>query len=624
MMFMGELRHRAAELALIALALTVTWAIQSGRLSNAATESLDYFVRDLVQYSFASTGEETRLAVVDVHEESIQQLGPWPWPRERLADLSRALLDRHGAALVVMDMVFPDPRDPQGDDALKKLGLEGKVVFSEVFDYNFRQEPVLSGQASLGLSPLAFAPSGQSLNIPNATSSHFDKQMSAMPKATGFMGNHRDLAQAPCIGNIGFVPDFDGQVRRLPMLTEWQGRIYPGLGLASLLCLNVIEPEELGLVPAVWPLRFYQRDSGWLTVSALDILSQQPVPSLKGRIVIVGSSALGLSDRVATPLSNSISGVYVHAQALSELLDFKKLSPSPTAAQALSLQLLIVLGAALTVISSRRLRWLLVFGGLLTAVWLSLAAWQALTVSPSPVSSAFWGSLILLLLLMPLEWFHDRQAARTSLALLSRYVAPSVLKELMQQASNENPLAPRSREVTALVADMADYSVITRSLTLQDAAFVTRSFLEALTVPVWTYRGTLDRYSGDGLVAFWGAPLNQTDQTDLAVDAAKAMKKAVDELNERLTARLLPRVEVRIGIARSQALVGDFGTRYRAAYTAVGNCINLAARLESLAKELHESILISNEASQQIQRHTLTQLPSVQVKGFGEVVIYKP
>ena len=122
--------------------------------------------------------------MVDVHEESIQQLGPWPWPRERLADLSRALLDRHGAALVVMDMVFPYPRDPQGDDALKKLGLEGKVVFSEVFDYNLRQEPVLSGQASLGLSPLAFAPSGQSLNIPNATSSHFYKQMSAMPKAT--------------------------------------------------------------------------------------------------------------------------------------------------------------------------------------------------------------------------------------------------------------------------------------------------------------------------------------------------------------------------------------------------------------------------------------------------------
>jgi adenylate cyclase len=188
MMFMGELRHRAAELALIALALAVTWAIQSGRLSNAATESLDYFVRDLVQYSFASTSEETRLAVVDVHEESIQQLGPWPWPRERLAELSRALLDRHGAALVVMDIVFPDPRDPRGDDALKKLGLEGKVVFSEVFDYNLRQEPVLSGQASLGLSPLAFAPPGQSLDVPSATTSTFNKQITAVPKATVFMG----------------------------------------------------------------------------------------------------------------------------------------------------------------------------------------------------------------------------------------------------------------------------------------------------------------------------------------------------------------------------------------------------------------------------------------------------
>jgi adenylate cyclase len=623
MMFMGELRRRVSELALIALALATTWGIQSGRLGNAATEAFEYFVRDLVQYSFSSSGEETRIAVVDIHEDSIQKLGPWPWPRERLAELSQTLLNRHGAALVVMDMVFPDPRDAQGDAELKKLGLEGRVVFSEVFDYNLRQEPVLSGQASLGLSPLAFAPLERPFDIAGPQS-NFENRERPHLKASGFMGNHKDLAQAPCIGNIGFIPDFDGQVRRLPMLTEWQGRIYPGLSLSSLLCLNAIDPEELARIPPVWPLRFRQRDTGWLTVSALDILREQPVPSLKGRIVIVGSSALGLSDRVATPLSNSISGVYVHAQALSELLDLKNLNRPPSPAQALTLQLLIVLGAALTVLSSRKLRWLLVYGGLLTAFWLGLSAWQALTVSPNPVTSAFWGGLILLTLLMPLEWFHDRRAARTSLALLSRYVAPSVLKELMQKAPEDNPLAPRSREVTALVADMADYSVITRSLPLQDAAFVTRSFLEALTVPVWTYRGTLDRYSGDGLVAFWGAPLDQPDQTDLAVDAAKAMKKAVEELNERLAARLLPKVEVRIGIARSQALVGDFGTRYRAAYTAVGNCINFAARLESLAKEIRESILISHEASQQVQRHSLSPLPPVQVKGFGEVVVYRP
>jgi len=617
---MGELRHRLAELVLVGFALALTWGIQSERLRNAATDSFDLFLRDMVQLSFARAGEETRLAIVDIHEESIQQIGAWPWPRQRLADLSNELLNRHSAALVVMDMVFPDPRDPQGDKALQELAAQGRLVFSEVFDYNLRAEPIASGRVSTGLSPLAFkqGPLDPNEKTPSVAS------LLEMPRATGVMGNHSGLSEAPCIGNIGFVPDADGQVRRLPLLTQWQGRVYPSLGLASLLCLNLIDPATLLDLPAVWPLRFRQADTSWLTVSALDVLKQRPIPSLKGRIVIVGSSALGLSDRVATPLSNSISGVYIHAQALSELLEFKTLPRGLSPGQAMSLQLFLVLGLALTILIGRGLRVLALAGGVLGLSWLAFAIWQSLAVSVVPLSAAVWGSLFLLLALMPLEWFHDRRAARTSLALLNRYVAPSVLKELMQTLGKENPLTPRSREVTALVADMSDYSMITRSLPLEDAAFVTRSFLEALTLPVWTYKGTLDRYSGDGLVAFWGAPLEQPNQTDLALDAAKAMRKAVDELNERLQARLLPRVEVRIGIARSQALVGDVGTRYRAAYTAVGNCINLASRLEVLAKELNESILVSKEVSTMSQRHALTALATVSVKGFGELAVFKP
>ncbi len=601
---MDAVRHRLVELALVACALTLCWAIQTERISNAATEAFEFFIRDVSQLVLSNETEELRLAVVDIHEESIRTLGPWPWPRQRLADLSTALLTEHGAALVVLDMVFPDPRDPQGDKALQRLGLEGKIVFSEVFDYNQRQEPIRTGEASAGINPLAL-PRSQAM------------------KATGIMGNHETLAQTPCVGNIGFVPDPDGQVRRLPMLTEWQGRIYPGLSLASLLCLNMLGPEELDRIAGPWPLRYRHADASWLTIPAVDVLGRKPIPSLQGRIVIVGSSALGLSDRVATPLSNSVAGVFVHAQALSELLDIRKLPQPVSSPFIVWLQMAMVAALALSILISRRLRWLLVTGLSLAFLWMLLAGWQSVTGGQGMITAAVWASLFLLLSLMPWEWFYDRRAAQTNLSLLSRYVAPTVLKELMQSRSSSNPLAPRSREVTALVADMADYSAITRSLPLDDAAFVTRSFLEALTVPVWNCRGTLDRYSGDGLVAFWGAPLDQPDQTDLAMDAAKHMVRAINELNERLQARLLPRLEVRIGIARSQALVGDFGTRYRAAYTAVGDCISLASRLEALAKDLKETLLVSQEAAKAVKKHTLTPLEPLSVKGFGRLTIYK-
>ena len=601
---MDAVRHRLVELALVVCSLALCWAIQTERINNAATEAFEFFIRDASQLLLSDETEELRLAVVDIHEESIRQIGPWPWPRQRLADLSTALLTEHGAALVVLDMVFPDPRDLQGDNALQRLGLEGKLVFSEVFDYNQRQVPIRAGEVSAGINPQAM-PGSQAI------------------EATGIMGNHKTLAQTPCVGNIGFVPDPDGQVRRLPLLTEWQGRIYPGLSLASLLCLNMLGPEELDRMTGPWPLRFRHADASWLTIPAADVLGRKPIPSLQGRIVIVGSSALGLSDRVATPLSNSVAGVFIHAQALSELLDIKQLPQPVSSPLMLWLQLAMVAGLALAILISRQLRWLLMAGLSLAFVWLVLAGWQSITAGQGVITAVVWASLFLLVSLMPWEWFYDRRAAQTNLGLLGRYVAPAVLKELMRSPSQLNPLAPRSREVTALVAYMAD-PAITRSLPLEDAAFVTRSFLEALTVPVWSYRGTLDRYSGDGLVAFWGAPLEQPDQADLAMDAAQAMVKAVQELNERLQARLLPRLEVRIGIARSQALVGDFGTRYRAAYTAVGNCINLAARLEALAKDLKETVLVSKDAAQAMSRHSLTLLEPVAVKGFGSLTIYKP
>jgi adenylate cyclase len=610
-MFMGAVRHRLFEFLLIAASLGVTWAIHSEQIKTTATQSLDLFIRDNAQRANASEKQETRLAVVDINEESIQALGPWPWSRQQLAELAAKLLKDHDVALVVLDMVFPEARDALGDAALLAMAESRRLVLSEVLDYEDRVEPILTGELSQGLGPI------QEI-YPDET------RLPRLPHATGFMGNHALLAQAPCVGNIGFRPDADGQLRRLPLASQWDGRLYAGLSLVSLYCLGLVSADDLQYLESNWTLRYRRADSSWLSIPAVDVLRGQPIPSLKGRIVLVGSSALGLADRVATPLSNSVAGVYIHAQALSELLDLKNLGQPVSKSSSLAIQLALVACLAAVIVWGRSLRWLVLGVAVLGASWGAFSVWQSLLASPSILSASIWGMSLLVLGLMPLEWFHDRRAARTSLALLSRYVAPSVLKELMQKASEDNPLAPRSREVTALVADMADYSVITRSLPLQDAAFVTRNFLEALTVPVWTYRGTLDRYSGDGLVAFWGAPLDQPDQTDLAVDAAKAMKKAVEELNERLAARLLPKVEVRIGIARSQALVGDFGTRYRAAYTAVGNCINFAARLEALAKELGESILISHEASQAVQRHSLTPLPPVQVKGFGEVMVYRP
>jgi adenylate cyclase len=223
--------------------------------------------------------------------------------------------------------------------------------------------------------------------------------------------------------------------------------------------------------------------------------------------------------------------------------------------------------------------------------------------------------------LIPIEWSIARAQVRATTKLLSRYVAKPVLRDLLRR-QDFNPLKPRAANITVLVADMADYSKITANQSLEATASITRRFLECITAPVWELQGTLDRYTGDGLVAFWGAPVHVVDQADRAIDAAKLMLARIDTLNQQFREEGLPEVAARIGIASGHALVGDFGTQFRATYTAVGNCINTASRLEATAKDLHLQVVIAESVAEESHRHMLEPLGEQDVRGIGRMKIF--
>ncbi len=176
---------------------------------------------------------------------------------------------------------------------------------------------------------------------------------------------------------------------------------------------------------------------------------------------------------------------------------------------------------------------------------------------------------------------------------------------------------------------MVGYSEKVATQDLDKAALITREFLDALTQPVWSLRGTLDRYTGDGLVAFWGAPIADPDHAIHAIEAAQQMLKNLSALNERLVLEGLPRLSARIGIASGEAQVGDFGTRLRASYTAVGSCINMAARLEAAAKTLGESVLIAEETARLVRQsglgvtQRLVSLGTHEIRGIGQQEVFK-
>jgi hypothetical protein len=229
-------RHGAVNAALALMAFLLCLYTQSGPNTSAfGNEAL----RDLFVKANASTAPEPRIIVVDIDESSTARLGPWPWPRERVADLVETLLTDYGARGVALDIVFPDSADAAGDARLAALAGFGPVVLAHAFDF-MRDRPVSLRQGTL--APGMPQPAGQAL------------------PATGFIANHAGLAESPHVGNIGFVPDADGVLRRLPMWVSFEGRTYPALSLALLTCCSGSPAPSLAVIwRGVWCWSVHRR-----------------------------------------------------------------------------------------------------------------------------------------------------------------------------------------------------------------------------------------------------------------------------------------------------------------------------------------------------------------------------
>lgn len=573
---------------------------------------IDEGLRDTFIQLTADQAPENRLVVIDLDEASLSQIGPWPWSRQRVADLVEILLGTYGAKAVALDIVFPEPGDPSGDTRLAALAKHAPLNLVQIFDYTPRHSPIQQGKTAGGLPGL--------------------DNTRAFP-AYGYIANHAGLSAARCVGNIGYLPDIDGVLRRTPGQTRYAGRDYPHLASALLACAES-KTADAGVTAALstmsrlvddkglWRVPYSRALAAYTVIPAADVLRQSaPHPLINGRYVLVGSSSLGIGDRVSTPLAPLGAGVMVHAASLSGLLDLSDGKVLPPWSGRWWLFFWCALSVAVGVVGIARLpAWggLLLLSGLVFT-WLGIAfagiAWQAEWSVTAPLGAYF----LLLLLAIPYEWWQTQRRSQRLLKTFSHYVAQPVLDEILR-LGHVYSLEPQLREVTVLIADMEDYTRTTSQLPLDAAAALTKGFLACLTRPVLAAHGTLDKYSGDGLVAFWGAPLDCPDQADRAVDAALDILSEVEAFNnERQRAGFLP-VRVRIGIESGNALVGDLGTSFRSTYTAVGDCINFASRLEAAARDLPTQLVIGAAACSKLQRHKTTSLGEIRLRGTQTVI----
>lgn len=564
--------------------------------------------------------ENRDVAIVDIDEASIDAIAGWPWPREIIAHLLKTLLTQYQPRSIGLDIVFPEAVDVVGDQRIAQLAMTNAISLAQVFDLSGRSDAPKVGQPSGALPIAALAAMQGRGNL------HGESDSSRVPMADGYIANHKALASAPCVGHISPQPDFDGQVRRIAPLIRYQDRVYPMLALSLLACgQSNAERARLLQASAALTRDGYMRIpyrtglQGYTVIPAADILSgRAPVDLIAQRHVLIGSSALGLGDRVSTPIHPWLPGVVLHAELLSALIHEQQQPTERKDFHGLSwvwaLGSIVLLAIAFARARARTALLLLV---VLAALWLLIADQLLLHEHAVNVSLPLVPLAVFLFLQAPFEWMHTQSAARSFAMRMRKYLPPVLLDQLVRESRDETLLRPARHLISVLFVDVRGYTATAETMQPEKLAEFTQTILGTLTTEVQRQDGTLDKYMGDALMAFWGAPLTQHDHAERAVKAGVGMLHAVAELNETLPSRYpeLPPIEIRIGIASGESVVGELGTPQRRSYTAIGDAVNLASRLQDHAKTTTHHLLMSEATANALRGIELISLSPVVIRG---------
>ena len=605
---------------------------------------------------------EIGVRVVDIDEKSLARYGQWPWPRTRIARLVDALRG-YGVRVVAFDVIFAEPdRSSLGEvfEALKQ-DLPGYVppLTPEALAAAPANDVLLA--AAIAKLPVVLGLSidkstdrqgrRRIYNLPGivfADSEAANEDWRYMPSFDGAIASLPELQKAAASNaGLDMVVDPDGITRRVPLLIRIGSRNVPALSLAAVLAADggrAVEAESrhpgfLALrvgtrrVPTDRYARMRLYDSGTEPgryVSAADVLDGTATKEqLRGAIVVVGTGAETLTDLRLTPLDRWVPGIEVHAQAIEQILTGAFLARPEwgrdVEAAATALVGLLLLAATWWT-STRFPPWLiaLAFGvGLLGAGWLVFAR-NALLFDPVLPAATLLAAAILERFMLVLDLRRERAVVRNA---FSRYLSPALVEQLAADP-DKLVLGGLTRQMTFLFSDVRGFTSISEGYK-QDPQGLTRlinRFLTPMTGVILARQGTIDKYMGDCVMAFWNAPLDDPAHASHACEAALAMMQELALLNERLAAeargegREAQALVIGIGINSGSCVVGNIGSEQRFDYSVLGDAVNLASRLEGQSKTYGVSIVVGEDTLKAAPDFAALELDLIAVKGKDEAV----
>lgn len=616
-------------LGLVALAVIA----ELTQVSLPMVDALDRFFYDS-RMRLQPPKPSSRIIIVDIDEKSLAAQGRWPWSREQVARLTQILAKEGGARAIGFDLVFAEPQ-PQSDSVLAKAFANAPVALG----YYFSSEV---GAFSSGQLPQPVWPAAT-----------LREQGFGITSWAGYGANVAPLARAArAAGFFNPMVDRDGVVRSLPLLAEHHGQLYESLAVSVLrlyfgnapltLHSDGDQADSLGFgasgaqarIPisvgttALVPFqgRGGAAASRFRYISATDVLEGRVEPRLfQDRIVLVGTSAPGLTDLRATPVSEVYPGVEVHASLIAGALEGTIHRRPPEAPLVSALLIAVVVGGAALAMTGAGV----VGVSAVTLLGLSiLIAWNAIAYAKLGWSLPLAAGVVALCLVaitnLVAGYIAEGRSRRAVIGLFGQYVAPQLVARMSNNPDNY-PLDSQNKELTILFADIRGFTRMAERMEPQQLRDYLNRFLTEMTEVIHAHDGTVDKYIGDAVMAFWGAPMDDPDHADHAVAAALAMQQAVTRLNREFQSLGWPPLSVGIGINTGVVRVGDMGSQLRRAYTVIGDAVNLAARIEGLTKHYQLPILLGESTCAAVQCVALQFVAQSPVQGRTETIgIWQP